>query len=386
MKIIHCCLAAFYIDGYGYQENILPREHKKLGFEVNILASTEIFINNNSLGYTTPKEYINEDNIQVTRLGYKKFLPHFIMKKLRIYSGTYDYFKEHTPDIIFLHDIQFLDILQIKRYVKNNPKVQIFVDCHTDFKNSAKNWVSKNIMHRIIYRFCAKQIEPYTTKFWGVLPARVDFLIEMYHINPSKVDLLVMGAEEKLIKEAKNSKLKDSIYLKYNLLDSNFLIITGGKIDYNKLEVLTLMNAVKLLNNKNIKLIIFGSVAKNLLETFKSLLSESIIYIGWVDSKDIYKIFELGDLIVFPGLHSVLWEQAVGQGKPCIFKHIKGFEHIDLCGNCQFLYTNTKEEIMEKINLLTEDKDKYKEMKKIAEKFGKKTFSYTTIAKKSIKF
>ena len=29
-------------------------------------------------------------------------------------------------------------------------------------------------------------------------------------------------------------------------------------------------------------------------------------------------------------------EKAVGKGKPCVFKRISGFEHIDIGGNCLF--------------------------------------------------
>ena len=63
MKILHCCLAAFYIDDYGYQENILPKIHKKQGHQVEILASTETYLNNSELGYIKPKSYRTKDNI-----------------------------------------------------------------------------------------------------------------------------------------------------------------------------------------------------------------------------------------------------------------------------------------------------------------------------------
>ena len=49
MKILHCCLAAFYIDNYGYQENILPKIHQIHGHEVKIVASTETFIDDKNL-------------------------------------------------------------------------------------------------------------------------------------------------------------------------------------------------------------------------------------------------------------------------------------------------------------------------------------------------
>ena len=50
MRILHMCLAAFYIDKYSYQENILPRMHKKQGHEVQIIASVETFVDDVNLG------------------------------------------------------------------------------------------------------------------------------------------------------------------------------------------------------------------------------------------------------------------------------------------------------------------------------------------------
>ena len=136
MKILHVCLAAFYIDNYSYQENILPRMHKKMGHDVRILASTETYINGKTLGYISASEYENEDSIRVKRIPYVSYLPLKIAKKLRIYSGVYESLCEFKPDFIFLHDVQFLSISQIVRYLKENPNVRIVVDGHTDFINS----------------------------------------------------------------------------------------------------------------------------------------------------------------------------------------------------------------------------------------------------------
>ena len=90
MRVLHCCLAAFYIDNYGYQENILPRMHKAQGHDVMILASTETYVDNLNLGYVKSNNYINEDGIPVIRIPYKRGIPSKLVHKLRIYEGVYD--------------------------------------------------------------------------------------------------------------------------------------------------------------------------------------------------------------------------------------------------------------------------------------------------------
>jgi len=86
-------------------------------------------------------------------------------------------------------------------------------------------------------------------------------------------------------------------------------------------------------------------------------------------------------LVIFAGLHSVLWEQAVGQGRPCIFKSLPGFTHVDLGGNCKFLNVSSKEEIETTIQDCISD---YPQMLKVAQEKGLKTFSYAEIAKKAL--
>lgn len=384
MRILHCCLAAFYIDNYSYQENVLPKEHRKMGHEVRILASTETFVNDYSLGYIEPKSYFTEDGIPITRLPYSKILPIFLMRKLRLYKGVKDILFEFKPEIIFMHDCQFLDIKHFVKYAAKYPDVKIFVDSHTDSRNSARNWLSKNILHRIIYRQCAKMIEPYVIKFYGVLPARVDFLINMYNLPKEKIEVLVMGAEDEKVKEAKNETIKNSIREKFGIKKEDFLIITGGKIDQNKPQTLLLMEAIKNINREKVKLIVFGSIAPEYKEKLLSLLCGAVQFIGWIDSKDAYKYFNAGELVVFPGLHSVFWEQVVGLGKPCVVKYMEGFTHIDLGGNCKYLYEDSVEEIKKVILNIIDNKEVFKNMNHVAKTKGIDMFSYNKIAQKSI--
>src|SRR5690606_17293733 len=102
---------------------------------------------------------------------------------------------------------------------------------------------------------------------------------------------------------------------------------------------------------------------------------EKIKYIGWIDSNDSYNYFAASDLGVFPGRHSVLWEQAVGSGLPCIFKYWEGTTHVDLGGNCIFLYKDTVSEIKASIEKVINTKS-YRKMKLIAEEKGMVEFSY----------
>jgi 1,2-diacylglycerol 3-alpha-glucosyltransferase len=387
MRILHCCLAAFYIDNYSYQENILPREHKKKGHDVRIVASTETFLNNYNLGYTKPQTYFNEDDILISRLPYKKFLPHYFMRKIRIYKGIMDLLVKFKPDIIFIHNFQFLDIRQFAKYAKKNPHTKIIIDSHTDKHNSSKTFISRFFLHKILYKYCAKVIEPYTYVFWGVLPARVDFLYQMYDLPIEKIKLLVMGAEDEKVEKARNEEIKKEYRSKLDLNENDFVIVTGGKIDDAKKQTLLLMKAVREINHDSIKLIIFGSISDKIEKEFYELCKcNSIKYIGWIDANESYFYFAIANLVVFPGRHSVFWEQVAGQGVPMILRYWEGVTHLDLGGNIEYLYEDSSVLLKQMILDIYENKEKYFKMKEIAELKGTSTFSYKEIANKSICF
>ena len=69
-----------------------------------------------------------------------------------------------------------------------------------------------------------------------------------------------MGGDDEKISDVKNPQIINKLRETINISDSDFVIVTGGKIDEAKAQTLLLMEAVKNFND-NVKLIVFGSVA-----------------------------------------------------------------------------------------------------------------------------
>ena len=316
------------------------KDLRSLIYDVEVIASTQSFDKQGKVCYLPyAGTYQNEYDIKVTRLPYKS--ENKIWKKLKRYQGTYETIEAATPDILFIHGGQFLDIDQVVKYLKKNMGVKVYVDNHADFSNSATNWFSKNILHKILWKHTEHQIEPYTKKFYGVLPVRVDFLKDIYGLPAEKCELLVMGA---VVEKAKSSGARERIREKYGIKNDDFLIMTGGKIDQWKMQTLLLMQAVQNIKNDRIRLIFFGSVTQELMDRVKALADgKKVQYIGWVESNDTYEYFEASDLVVFPGRNSVRWEQVTGQGKPMLVKDWPGTHHVDLGGNVRFLNKDSVE-------------------------------------------
>ncbi len=380
MKVVHVCLSNFFIDNYSYQENMLPKFHKKAGYDVEVIASLFTFDEHGKTAYLAKGgSYLNEYGIPVTRLEYAA--PTKLYKKLRRYVGLEEALEKAAPDVLFIHCCQFLDISVVVKYLKKHPDVKVFVDNHADRFNSGKNALSMNILHKIIWKSCAHRILPYTSRFYGVLPARVDFLREVYKLPADKCELLVMGADDDVVEKQRTPEIREEMRKKYGIGDGDVFVVTGGKIDGNKKEIIDLMRAVNMSGRQNLKLGIFGAVVPSLQAAFDEQLSDRVQYTGWKSPEEIYRDFAAADIVAFPGLHSVLWENAVAFGKPCIFRYIPGFTHVDLGGNCLFFEGNTPEAYL---NAVSKALDNLDSMEKAALEKGMKVFSYREIAKRAL--
>ena len=383
MNITHVCLCGPVTDFFSYQDNLLSKYHAKLNHKVTLITSEWVWSKEGRLEKNRGKQYINDDNVKIIRLkikGNDKF-----EKKFKIYKNFYKTLELSKPEIIFIHGSQFLNIFTIIRFLKKNKNVIVYVDNHADFSNSATNWLSINILHKIIWRITTQKILPFTKMFYGVLPSRVDFLKNIYRVPDNKVELLLMGIDDEKMEQSLKNYSKKDYRKKLNLSNDDFVILTGGKIDNSKKQIFNLISAVKEIKQKNVKLLIFGSVAKELKdEFFRSIDSKKIIFIGFINDEESFKMIDIADLVIFPGRHSVYWEQVVGQGTPLIVKYWEGSTHVDLGGNVKFLYKDNKDEIKNIIYSLLENKEDYEIMKNSAKKIEIENFKYSNIAKKSI--
>lgn len=385
MKIVQICLSGLYNPSLGYQDNILPKYYKKLGYTCTTITS-QYYREGLALKKSNKyKEYINE-GISIIRLPSKYNLSYKLNKTFRLFNGIYKALTDEKPDIIFLHNFQFLSINQVIKYCKSNRNVLVYVDSHTDYVNSASNWFSKKILHGIIWKNIAHKILPYVKKFWGVTRQRCDFLLDMYKIPSTLIDLLIMGADKENIRYDKKPLLRKKILSELNIQETDFIIVSGGKIDEQK-KIDTLIKAIDKIMNPKIKLIIFGSIPEKFSLKIQDLINKDFVhFVGWIDSNKVYDYFLISNLGVFPGTHSVLWEQALGTGLPCIFKEWYGFDHLiqDKCSI--YLKEVTVDSIANEINDLVINHDKYIQLKKNAQTICSSKFSYFEIAKKSIEY
>lgn len=380
MKILHICVTGPYTDGFNYQENMLTKYQVKGGHDVCIIASEWEWGKNGKIEkHIGDNSYVNAEGVCVKRLPVKGNKDVFYRYKR--FVGFYRAIEEIAPEVIFIHNLQFFDIDRIVKYAKSHT-VKIFADNHADFSNSARSKLAV-AFYKIVWRYMAQMIEPYTTKFYGVLPARVDFLKDVYKLPTKKCELLVMGADDDEVDRAGTIENQQRIRNELGISKDDFLIVTGGKIDEWKTQTLLLMDAVKQIDNDRIKLLIFGPVSESIRAKFdESFNEQKMRYISWANTQQSYDYFAIADLVAFPGRHSVYWEQAAGQGKPMICKCWEGTTHIDVGGNVRFMKRDDVREITSIIGDIIYNRNKYNTMKNVAENKAMHEYSYTSISRK----
>jgi len=378
MRIMHLALSCFYIDNYNYQENVIPRLNKRDNHEVMILASTETYINNNEIGYTHPKKYINEDGIPVVRLRYKKYLPLKIVSKIRIYENTLKYIEDFKPDVIMFHGTAAAEILKVKKYKKTNPNVKFYVDSHEDFNNSAKSYVSKYFLHSLFYKPILKRTLKYIDKIFYISLESYEFMHNFYKVPSEKLEFLPLGG--KIIDKEEYAMKRKKAREELNIKDEELLILHSGKMNKDK-KTLELLKAFTRINSIKLKLILIGSIGDEIREEVLSLISsdQRINFLGWKNKEEMYEFLCATDLYAQPGSQSATLQNAICARCPVMVFPYKSHEPY-ITGN-GFKVENI-EEISEVFVKVNENPEILNEMKENSQKIGKELLDYNKLSRR----
>lgn len=359
-----------------------------MGHDVVIIASTETYVDNARLGYVVPSSYENEDGIPVHRLPYARWAPRRLRPKIRAYEGLAAHLDAFRPDLIFLHDVQFWDILTVRNYALSRG-IPVHADSHTDYINSARGFASRHLLHGIFYRLLLKRADPAIRRYLPTLPVRGDFMREVYGTSPRKIDLLPFGFDDSAVAGIDRAAVRKKVRASFGIPDGDTVFVTGGKLDLRKNIHVLVERFTQLRRNgelPGVHLIVFGKPTPEVEAVLEVMTLDSNIHMtGWIPSPDIYGMFWAADLAIFPGTHSVLWEEAIGHGLGAVFHRWPGMEHLDLGGNARFIDDASPATLDVLLTDLAANRGAaIRTMGEVAAQEGPKVFSYSAIAAKAI--
>ena len=280
MKIVHVCLSCFYIDGYAYQENILVAEHVRAGHDVQVIASTESYDKRGHLTYMTPGTYTGTDGAVVTRLQYRYNVLPRLARKLRAYIGLKKLLNELKPEIIVFHGLCAWSLLTVTAYVRCNPGIKLFADCHEDSNNSARSWASRELLHKRFYKpiflRCVDQIH----EVLCITVESLNFAIDFYGSPRDKTRIYPLGCTIEAPESV--AQRRADFRARHGFDDSDIVITQTGKLDHTK-QLESSLIAFRANSSPYLKLVIAGRMSDDVRSRCLPLIQSDsrILDLGW---------------------------------------------------------------------------------------------------------
>ena len=310
MKIVHCCLSNFYIDGFSYQENELVAENVKDGHDVTVIASTETFGADKRLVYLEPGEYLGTDGAKVVRLPYRGFLPQVMMRKLRIHPGVFELLTVLQPDVILFHGTCGWELNTVARYKRFNPRIKLFVDSHEDFHNSARQWASKWLLHYCYYRVILRRNLKWINKILCVNKSAISFVNGFYGIPMEELEFFPLGGG--VLSDPEYFRIRTRAREQYGIPADQVLFIQSGKIDRTK-KLLESLRAFAAIEGSHFRFLIVGHLQEDIADEVQAFVRKDarICFLGWKTPGELRDLLCAADIYVQPGTQSATMQMSL---------------------------------------------------------------------------
>lgn len=298
MKIVHLCLSCPYSDGYGYQENQLVAQNVKDGHEVTVIASTEVLDAQRQLSYTQPSDYMGTDGARVIRLPYRRFMPARLAHKVRAHPGVRQLLEQIRPDAMLFHGMCGWELRTVAQYARETPGVTLFVDSHEDFNNSARNWVSKYLLHYAFYRPILRGSLDVVKEVLCVTVESIGFAQDFYGVPKEKVALFPLAGH--IIEDASYEQRRTSIREHHQASPADVVIVQSGKITASKL-LRDALRAFIATPSPRLKFWIVGQIVDHEAECQALIASDPRIrFLGWKSAGELEDILCAADVYLQP--------------------------------------------------------------------------------------
>lgn len=375
MKIVHIVISGPFTVGMTYQENLLPISNSMDGHDVLIIASQYAWEGGEIILLPEADEIIS-NGVRLIRIRYDYIVNDFITEKIRKSSKLIPLVEKFNPDIIYLHDPQVFEILNLAKYKKKKPKTRFIVDIHSNYKNCAKNLFSYYFLHKIFYKIILDLSKNAIDRMYCIDLSSKRFLEEVYNYHIGNVEIFPLGGNYN------NTSYNEKIHLRESLgiAIDDIVLIHSGKINKEK-KTLELLEMFGKNNFERFRLLIIGSIEEEYINDVMNLVKKDnrVIYLGWKDGSDLLKLLSICDLYVQIGSVSATLQNAICAGAAVVASDKEVYKYY-IDGNGWLI--DDLEEFLEIIDKIEKNPNILDPMKKKSEILCKTELDYKVLSRK----
>lgn len=380
MKIIHIDFTGPYTKGRTYQDNLLPQAQVSKECQVELWVTCYAW-EGGRIQETAIEEF--EDNgVFVRRFPFQKLGNKFITRKMRLVNGIEGELEKASPDIIMMHDFQTATGNSICKYLKKHRDVKMVVDSHAEIHNSGRNFLSRYILHRVIYRKFARKIGETAKIIFYLSPDVKDFLIQEYKLKEDKMEYLPLGGfmpdDEEYEKRRKITREK------YHISSDTILIMHSGKLSMGKKTEL-LLNAFTAIDSNDMELMIAGVCEEEVRRIIDEAVQRDsrIHFLGWLSGDKLYDLMCAADIYAQPGTCSAALQNSICCRCAVLAAPYRVYTDKMIINNNGFIVRNEKE-ISKGIYKLLNNKGLLEEFKNNSVYIGKTLLDYSVQGRRII--
>ena len=343
MKILHISL--HYIDGWGYQDNLLPLYQVDAGHDVVVAADWEHLPAGQRKSIEEKGDRYPDDGVMVRRFHTSLCTSDSAL----CCQGLMKILEEESPDLVFHHGIHFPTLLVASRYRRRHPDSVLMADSHADPFNVSRNRIWRKFYSEGLLRLLVRKTRKQVDRYYGVTPLRCEFLETEFRVPKEKIALLPLAGDSRFLQEIPENIAE--IRATYSIPDRAFLLVTGGRMGRSK-GTDRVIDAWQRLRERfpDMELLLFGSLEPGFQ------VPEGVHLLGWCDRVTTCAVLKMADVAVWPLFHTTLVEDALVYGTPVIVKDSGNVSHHKAAGVCVTLETGDTGEIVDAVRTILEEK------------------------------
>jgi 1,2-diacylglycerol 3-alpha-glucosyltransferase len=340
VKILHVCVSGPFTDRMSYQENELVYQHVLQGHNVTVISATEMYGPNKQVIEADVGCYQLDCGATLIRLPYAWGLRGWLATKIRVHKGLRDCLDFIRPDLIMFHGLTAWDLLTVTAYVRRNPSVKFFADCHEDFNNSAKNWISRELLHKLFYKVIFRRCVDQIHKVLCITVESFEFAINFYRSPCAKTIMYPLGCtiESSEVVERRRADFR----ARHGFSDNDVVITQTGKLDHTKNLELALQ-AFCANPSPALKLVIAGQMTEDVKSVCMPMIRNDsrIMDLGWQSTDELRSVLAGVDCFLQPFGQTVTTQMAMAYG--CVILAQDLPSHRWLVGNNGYLFEDANE-------------------------------------------